>query len=134
MIYTDAIEVATLVASLCGLTFSVYSTWESFVTWRFVLRDVNKSDLNGVALRRLWFGASHTLKQLIMVISATVTMFMPIGESQSALRNFTLMVISLLLLLHSLYEHWERPNIDKWNGLERRQHSRAPGTTRRVQE
>jgi hypothetical protein len=131
ILHTDAIEVSALAAALVGLAFSVYATNGAYVLWRIVSADVDRAELKAIALRRLYLAASLCVKQLIISIAVTITLFLPYGETQSVVRNMTLLFISVLLLLRSLYEHWERPHASRrWSGIERRLVPREPHTTR----
>lgn len=120
MIHTDAIEIITFIAALCGLVFSVYATTISFRTWRAIIGDGGRQDLRGVAARRLFLGTSHCLKQLMISIGTGLTIFMTFGYQQATVRTMTLMFVTLQLLVHSLYDHWEQRIVPRWDGSDRR--------------
>lgn len=110
VIQTEVIEIAHVAAAAVWALWATRAFHHAYKVWSDKL--IDDPILRKIALRRVRQQGAHVLTAAIITVSGVITMFYPIGEEQSVIRVFTVVVISLQGLYRSIIEHFEQRSID----------------------
>lgn len=124
LISTDTIELAATVTTVYWFSQSLYGVWRSYQTWKDTGSNTKFTYLRQTALRKMRQQMFLCLWASIALISCLITLFLPIGELQSSIRNYALAILSLLGAYKTTVDYVEQRSTDisEWNGVDRRDH------------
>lgn len=118
--YTDPVEIAAVVTSLLWVVQAVWVAWRSWKTWRYVDGSIPPY-IKEIAKRRLRINSFLCLWASVSLLSCIVTLFMPVGQWQSAVRNMAIAINSLFGLFRAFLGYLDQRAMDiPWDGEERR--------------
>lgn len=71
-------------------------------------------DLKPVATRRLRHQSSLLIIQLMLALAGMIAVMLPVGTTQAIVRSYAMSVVSIALMILSLFDHWDP--ITMWLG------------------
>lgn len=121
-ISTDFIELAALLTSVHWNIQSVWGTYKSWSVWRCTLQKEDQAYLRPIAMRRMTQQMFMVLWSGTAVLSSVITLFLPVGELQSSIRNYTIASFGLFGSFRAAADYLQQRSIDSqvWDGKDRR--------------
>lgn len=127
LLNADLIEVIQTFFALVGFGFSLWGVHRS--TGRVLFLRSRK--ING---QRLFWTMSRVRQELlrligqaILVASGVTSLFLPPPDIpdvdlalQGKIRVWTLMAVSVIFALKTIFDTWDRERLERWNGIDRR--------------
>ena len=119
-LYTDPVELAAFIMSALWVVQSAWVTRTTWSIWRSTDRTIPRH-IRGIAFRRLRLNIFLFAWATVALLACSVTLFMPVGQWQSGVRNMAVAVNSVFGLFRAFLGYLDQRAADHgWDGEERR--------------
>lgn len=121
----DPIKLAQVIAALISCVFTAWALRRALKAQSYANRgdEPELIELRPTAARKVRQQAFLLVIQAILVVTGILSMVTRLTHLQvMAVRGMALVIVSLLLMLLSAFNHWDQRTIDRqpWDGKERR--------------
>lgn len=120
-IHTDPIELISFIISLYWCGQSLWGVVQAYRVW-LDTRIPKYQYLRPMAMRKMRQQMFLLFWALTLVLSGVITIFLPVGDLQSSIRNYALTIVSMFGAYFTAVAHFEHRSTDlkEWNGEDRR--------------
>lgn len=111
----NQVEWIQVVTAVLGALLTMYTVRRAYQD----LGNAERRDpeLKPIATRRLRHQSSLLIVQLILALAGSISVLLPVGTTQAVLRSYAMSIVSIALMVLSLFDHWDP--ITSWLGFRR---------------